>query len=90
MKQDKVFEATKQAIEGPLRYTHSVIKKSEGLRKASPKVAKIGMAVGRSIGTVLLLVGVVQLLIGKPVWAIGSLSAGALTAMSHFFKKRKE
>lgn len=90
MNQDKIFEVTKKATEAPLAFTRSVIKQSENLRHPSPKVAKIGTIVGSSVGAALLFTGVVQLLIGKSLWAVGSLSVGAITILSNFIYYKRE
>jgi len=89
MNQDKIFEITKKATEAPLEFTRSVIEQSKKLRHPSPKVAKIGSVVGSSVGAGLLFTGVIQLLIGKPLWAIGSFSAGAITVASHIINYKK-
>lgn len=94
MKQDKIFESTKKAVEAPLEFTRSVVEQSKRLRTPSPGVAKIGTAIGGCVGGGLLLTGTVQLLTGRPLWALGSLSAGTVTVISnilcrHRSKKQK-
>lgn len=83
MKQEKIFESARKAVEVSLEFTRSVVEQSKRLRKPSPKVAKIGMAIGGCVGVGLLLTGIVQLFIGRPLWAIGTLSAGTVTVISH-------
>lgn len=94
MKQDKIFESTKIAAEAPLEFTRSVVEQSRRLRTPSPKAAKIGTAIGGCVGGGLLLTGTVQLLTGRPLWALGTLSAGTVTVISnllcrHRSKKQK-
>lgn len=84
MKQNSVLESTKKVTEMPLEFTRSVMEQSKRLSNPSPKVAKIGTAVGSTIGAGLLLAGTVQILTSKPLWAIGSISAGAITIVSNF------
>lgn len=85
MKQDKIFKTTKKATEMPLELTRLVMEQSKKLRAPSPKVTKIGMAIGGCIGSGLLLTGMVQLLTGRPLWAIGTLSAGSAAVISNLF-----
>lgn len=91
MKQDKIFEATRKATETPLEFTHSVIEQSKKLRTPSPKAAKIGSAIGSSIGGGLLITGAIQLLTGRPLRAFAAVSAGMLTIISnHIYKRRNK
>ena len=90
MKQDKVFKATKKATETPLAFTRSVIEHSKILRHPSPIVTKIGMIIGGCFAAGLLFTGLVQLHIGKLLWAISSFSVGAITIMSHFIYYKRE
>lgn len=96
MKQDNRFEATKKATEAPLEFTnsvlestHSVIEQSKKLRTPSPKVAKIGTTIGGCVGGGLLLTGAIQLFTGKPLWALGTASAGVATIISNYFTYQK-
>lgn len=94
MKQDKIFESTRKAAEAPLEFTRSVVEQSKRLRTPSSKTAKIGTAIGGCVGGGLLLTGTVQLLTGRPLWALGTLSAGTVTVISnllcrHRSKKQK-
>lgn len=82
--QDKIFESTKIAAEAPLEFTRSVVEQSKRLRTPSSKAAKIGTAIGGCVGGGLLLTGTVQLLTGRPLWALGTLSAGTVTVISNF------
>lgn len=83
MKQDKIFAATRRASEASMEFTHSVVEQSKKLRTPSPKAAKIGTAIGCCVGGGLLLTGGIQLLIGTPLWAFGSLAAGTVTVISN-------
>lgn len=67
MKQNSVLESTKKVTEMPLEFTRSVMEQSKRLSNPSPKVAKIGTAVGSTIGAGLLLAGTVQILTSKPL-----------------------
>lgn len=84
MKQDKLSEITKKAIELPLEFTHTLLENTKKVRKPSPRVDKIGAAIGVVVGGGLLLIGVVQLFTGRPLWTLGTLSIGAFTVASHF------
>ena len=83
MKQDKISEITRKAIEVPMEFTQSLMEKAERVKTPSPKVDKIGRAIGACTGAVLLLTGSAGLLFGKTLWAIGALSAGAVTILSN-------
>lgn len=85
MKQDKIYETTKKATEAPLKLTRSMVEQSKKLRTPSPQAAKIGTAIGYCAGGVLLLTGTIQLLTGRPLWALGTLSAGLITVISNLF-----
>lgn len=89
MKQDKIFESTKIAAEAPLEFTRSVVEQSRRLRTPSPKAAKIGTAIGGCVGGGLLLTGTVQLLTGRPLWALGTLSAGTVTVISNLLCRHR-
>lgn len=84
MNEDKIFEATRRAVELPLEFTNSVMEYSKKLRNPSKKVNKIGTAIGVCVGVGLLFTGAVQVLVGKPFWALGSLTAGTTTIISNF------
>lgn len=91
MKQDKIFETTQKAAQIPLEFTKSVIDQSKKIHHPSAKVDKIGTAIGGCAGIGLLVVGAVEVLAGKPLWAVGTLSAGAITIISnHYHRKRKK
>ncbi len=94
MKQDKLSEVTRKAIETPLEFTQTLLEKAEKVRTPSPRVDKIGRTVGAYIGIGLLLTGTVQLFVGKIPWAIGTAVAGGVTIISnliyiHRDKKQK-
>lgn len=93
MKQDKISEVTRRAIEIPLEYTQTLLEKTEKVRTPSPRVDKIGRTIGAYIGIGLLLTGAVQLYVGKIPWAIGTASAGGVTIISNLIcyhrKKQK-
>lgn len=89
MNPNSVFETTKKAAEAPLKFTRRVMERSQSLRHPSPKAAKIGTAIGSSIGAGLLIAGTVQILAGKPLWAVGTLSAGVVTVLSNIVYRRR-
>lgn len=86
MNQDKIHEATKRAIEAPLAFTHSVMEKSKQLSTPSPKVDEIGMKVGRGAGVGLVVIGLILLIVNRPLWAAGSLLAGIVTIVSNILR----
>lgn len=92
MKQDRISEITKKAIEVPMVFTQSLMEKTERVKTPSPRVDKIGRSIGACAGVLLLLAGGVGLIIGKSSWAIGSLSIGAVTILSNIicFGKSKK
>jgi hypothetical protein len=83
MKQDKLSEVTRKAIETPFEFTQRLLEKTEKVRTPSPRVDKIGRTIGAYIGIGLLLTGAVQLFVGKIPWAIGIASAGGVTIISN-------
>lgn len=91
MKQDKIFENTQKATQIPLEFTKSVIDQSKKIRHPSAKVDKIGTVIGGCAGIGLLALGAVELLTGKSLWAVGTLSTGAITIISNrYHEKRKK
>lgn len=89
MKQDNVFEATRKATQIPLKFTQSVIEQSKKLRNPSPKVDKIGTAIGSCVGAALLFTGTAQVFSGKSLWALGTITAGAVTIIFNHYHKKK-
>ena len=94
MKQNQILENTKKMTDRSLELTQSVIEKSKKLRTPSPKIDKIGTTIGYVASTSLLIGGVIQIIVGKPTWALGSLSAGAIALLSnryhyHHIKNKK-
>lgn len=89
MEQEKLFEATQNATEKSLGFTHSVIEKSKKYRAPSPKVNRIGTAIGSCIGGGLLVTGGAFLFAGKSLLAIGPLLAGASTIVSNIITHRR-
>ena len=83
MKQDQILENTKKMTDKSLEFTQSVVKKSKALRTPSSKIDKIGTTIGYVASTSLLIGGVIQVIVGKPVWALGSFSAGAIALLSN-------
>ena len=94
MKQNQILENTKKMTDRSLELAQSVIEKSKKLRTPSPKIDKIGTTIGYVASTSLLIGGVIQIIVGKPTWALGSLSAGAIALLSnryhyHHIKNKK-
>jgi hypothetical protein len=89
MKQNKLTEVTRKAIETPLEFTQILLEKTEKVRTPSPRVDKIGRTIGAYIGIGLLLAGAVQLFVGKIPWAIGTASAGGVTIISNLIYPNK-
>lgn len=92
MKQDRISEITRKAIEVPMEFTHSLMEKTERVKTPSPRVNQIGRSIGICAGVLLLLAGGVGLIVSKSSWAIGSLSVGAVTILSNIicFGKNKK
>ncbi|HHY28997.1 MAG TPA: hypothetical protein GX523_20065 [Desulfitobacterium dehalogenans] len=90
MKEDKIFEATRRAVEVPLEFTRSVVEHSKKLQNPSAKANKIGTAIGSWIGVGLLFIGVVQVLIGKPFWALGAFIAGITSIISNSISSHRK
>lgn len=93
MKQDKKsFELTRSTLEKSQNITEksseltrSVIERSKKLRTPSTKIDKIGTVIGGIASVGLILGGAVQVFVGKPLWAVGTLSAGAIALVSNRF-----
>lgn len=85
MKQDRISEITRKAIDVPKEITQSLMEKTERIKRPSPRVDKIGRFIGTCVGVVLLLMGSVELLFGESSWAIGTLFIGTLTILSNIF-----
>lgn len=90
MKQDKISEVTRKAIERPLELTNLIMEKTEKVRNPSPKVNKIGRTIGVGMSAILIIAGGVQLVIGRPYWAIGTLSTGMVTFISNVVVQNKK
>lgn len=89
MKQDNLLNATKKAIEIPLEVTQSVITQSKRLRHPSPKIDRLGTALGYFIGLGMIFFTIISLLLDKPTWAVGSFVTGSISLISnHVHKKR--
>ncbi|MDO4273265.1 MAG: hypothetical protein Q4D16_06330 [Eubacteriales bacterium] len=71
------------ATEKIMSSTRSVIEKSKKLRKPSSRVDKIGTAVSGLASISLIVVAIVQLFGEKPLWAVGTLSVGAVSLVSN-------
>ena len=89
MKQNQILENTKKMTDRSLELTQSVIEKSKKLRTPSPKIDKIGTTIGYVASTSLLIGGVIQIIVGKPTWALGSLSAIALLSNRYHYNHIK-
>lgn len=89
MNQDKLYEATKKAIDKPLEFTQTLLDRTEKARTPSERVDKAGKKIGACIGCCLLLTGVVQMIAGNSLWGIGTAAAGGTTLLSHFISSRQ-
>lgn len=91
MKQDRISEITRKAIEKPMKFTQLFMEKTERVKTPSARVERIGRSIGACTGVILLFTGGVGLIIGKSTWAIGSLSVGVVTMLSNiiYFGKNK-
>lgn len=83
MKQDKICEITRKAIEVPMEFTQLLMEKTERVKTPSPKADKIGRSIGACAGVALLLAGSAGLLLGKALWAAGTVLIGAVTLLSN-------
>lgn len=92
MNTHKIDDITSKAIEIPMEMTRGVLEKSKKLRHPSQKVNRIGSSVGMCAGAGLLITGAVQLLTGRALWAVGTLSAGAVAIASNLitYSRRKK
>lgn len=74
---------SQKATEKSMELTHSIIEKSKKLRTPSTKIDKIGTAVTGLASVGCVGVGVVQIFLGKPLWAVGTVSLGAIALISN-------
>lgn len=89
MKQDNTHEITRKLLEKSQRMTESALKQSDKLKHPSPRVDKIGSAVGKCAGVALISIGIVQIFMEKPLYALGSISVGSLTLISHAIRQSR-
>lgn len=89
MKQEQIFEATRKAIEKPLEFTGSVIKETEKLTQPTPEINRLGTTIGSCVGVGLLVTGAIQTIMGRPLWAIGTVTAGTVTIVSNIITRRR-
>lgn len=85
------MEHTQKALDKTQGLSRTAAEKSKKLRMPSAKADKIGTAVGGIAGVGLLLGGTVQLCIGKPVYAAGTLIVGAAALLSnriHYYQMK--
>lgn len=90
MKQAKLSEATRKAIEIPLEFTQTLLEKTEKVKMPSSKIDKIGRTIGACIGIGLLLTAAVQLFAGNIPWAIGTASIGGATIISNLIYSHRK
>lgn len=93
MKQDRISEITRKAIEVPMEFTKSFMETTERVKTPSKRVNKIGRSIGVCAGVVLLLTGGAGLLFGKSSFTIGALTIGTVTILSNiicFGKNKKQ
>lgn len=74
---------SQRATDKSMELTHSIIVKSIKLRTPSAKIDKIGTAVSGFVSVGCVGVGVVQIFLGKSLWAVGTLSLGVIALISN-------
>ncbi|MBS7021129.1 MAG: hypothetical protein KH135_04610 [Firmicutes bacterium] len=79
MKEDKILRKTKQIM----TYTDSVIENSKKLRKPSARIDKIGTMIGTGVSIILIGAGIVQFVIGNPLWAALTVVFGVVALTSN-------
>ncbi|WP_044600200.1 hypothetical protein, partial [Candidatus Stoquefichus massiliensis] len=90
MVEKKMDELTKKAINKSHQMTQSALLQSQKMRHPSKKVDKIGTTIGTMIGESLVCIGVIQCVMGKSLWAIGTLLAGSITILSNYIHHYKQ
>lgn len=83
MKQDKIAELTKKAIEAPLEKTKRLNEKTKRLKNPSAEVLKKGSQVSGVLAVGLMVLGAGQVMVTKSFWGIGTMTAGAVTLASN-------
>lgn len=94
--EDRLLQMTHSATEHSqkitgksLEFTNSLVDKSKKLRTPSPKMDKIGTTIGGLTGLAFVCGGIVQLFVGKSLWAVGTLSLGAVALLSNGLRYHK-
>lgn len=88
-----ILTRSQRASEKLMEQTHSIIEKSIKLRTPAAKTDKIGTAISGLAGVVCVGVGVVQVVSGKPLWAVGTLPLGVIALISnriHYHQIRRK
>lgn len=52
------------------------------------KIDKIGTIIGSCIGVGLLLIGIIQIFMGKPLWALGTIAVGTTIIISNLYHRK--
>lgn len=89
MKEDKIYEVTRKAVDAPREFTDTLLKQSKKLRDPSSRAFKAGTAAGAVTGAGLLLAGTVQFFSSRHTWGLGLLSAGVITLVSNYIACRR-
>lgn len=83
------LEKSQKATDKSMELTHSMIEKSKKLRTPSKKVDKIGTTISGFVSTGCIGAGVVQIFLGNPLWAIGTVTIGTIALISNRFHYHK-
>lgn len=92
----KVLESNKRVIQSTRKASHDIIQTSmktvDKLTHPPQKIACIGSVIGGSIGAGLVLTGVRGIILGRSLWASGTIITGAVIITSNVInlKRNKE
>ncbi len=91
MREERLFESTGKVTKASLDLRKAMIERSKQLRNPSPKVNKIGSTIGVVAGVILLIIGIVHVMTGNLLWALGAGTAGVTTVVSNAinYKRRR-
>lgn len=91
MREERLFESTGKVTKASLDLRKAMIERSKQLRHPSPKVNKIGSTIGVVAGVILLIIGIVHVMTGNLLWALGAGTAGVTTVVSNAinYKRRR-
>lgn len=83
MKQDRILDVTRRAVEVPIEITERLLDKTEELLDPSSKASKIGSAISNTVCTGLILLGASQMFVGKSAWGLGNMTVGVISIVSN-------